>query len=371
MMKKTAFVLSGGGSRGAYEIGVWKALCELGVNIDMVMGTSVGAINGAMIAQGDLPLAEKLWKELETEMVFDLDEEPTALAYAHEIVAKGGAGNSGLRELLEKYIDEEAIRKSHIQYGLVTTEYPTFEGHSLFIEEIPEGQLIDYILASAACFPAVQKCIIDDKKFIDGGYRDNLPVEMALEKGATSIIAVDLQAVGVIRRDIMEKARNTSEEFHLIKSRFDLGNFLIFDRVNTAKIMGLGYLETMKEWGKYDGGKYTFHKGIFTTHQLKGADNAADMLELDPCCIYDERTLVQTIAEQFKDIKTLDKDMNVKEIINIIKSESGQIKIQMLLFIARSLKEDAENSVFMQPALFKLLEDEIQAANFLINEKII
>ena len=65
-MKKTAFVLSGGGSRGAYEIGVWKALKELGVEIDMVFGTSVGAINGAMVAQDEPELAEKLWKQMET-----------------------------------------------------------------------------------------------------------------------------------------------------------------------------------------------------------------------------------------------------------------------------------------------------------------
>ena len=55
---KTALVLGGGGSRGAYEIGVCKALEELEIEIDMVFGTSVGAINGAMIAQGDLALAE-------------------------------------------------------------------------------------------------------------------------------------------------------------------------------------------------------------------------------------------------------------------------------------------------------------------------
>ena len=69
---KTALVLGGGGSRGAYEIGVCKALEELEIEIDMVFGTSVGAINGAMIAQGDLALAEKLWLELSTDMVFDI-----------------------------------------------------------------------------------------------------------------------------------------------------------------------------------------------------------------------------------------------------------------------------------------------------------
>ena len=72
-MKKTAFVLSGGGSRGAYEIGVWKALKELGVEIDMVFGTSVGAINGAMVAQDEPELAEKLWMQMETGMIFDID----------------------------------------------------------------------------------------------------------------------------------------------------------------------------------------------------------------------------------------------------------------------------------------------------------
>ena len=67
----TSFVLSGGGSRGAYEIGVWKALQELDVRFSMVTGTSVGALNAAAIAQGDFELAENLWKELETSNVFE------------------------------------------------------------------------------------------------------------------------------------------------------------------------------------------------------------------------------------------------------------------------------------------------------------
>ena len=73
-MKKNAFVLSGGGSRGAYELGVWQALRELGIPIHIAAGTSVGALNGAMVAQDDFELAVRLWNELETHMVFDLDE---------------------------------------------------------------------------------------------------------------------------------------------------------------------------------------------------------------------------------------------------------------------------------------------------------
>ena len=71
--KKTALVLGGGGARGAYEIGVWQALRELGIRIDIVCGTSVGSVNGAMIVQDEFDLAVKLWQELDTSMIFDLN----------------------------------------------------------------------------------------------------------------------------------------------------------------------------------------------------------------------------------------------------------------------------------------------------------
>ena len=69
-MKKTALVLGGGGSRGAYEMGVWKALIELDIPVHIVCGTSIGAINGAMIAQGSLADAQKMWDTVETSEVF-------------------------------------------------------------------------------------------------------------------------------------------------------------------------------------------------------------------------------------------------------------------------------------------------------------
>lgn len=321
---RTALVLSGGGSRGAYEIGIWKALQELGIEVDMVFGTSVGAINGAMICQGDLRLTEQLWQQMETDMVFDLDsadekskqqknasaqpntrrashknsrpndelqklEQPSGaelykgkdllkkfremdiggvptedvLAYAREILVNGGAGSSGLYGLLQTYIDEGKIRDCGIEYGLVTTELPSLEGRFLRLDEIPQGRLVDFILASASCFPAVQKCTIDGVQYIDGGYRDNLPLEMALESGASRIIAVDLEAAGVVRHDVIARAKREADEFHLLKSSVDLGNFLIFDRDNTVRIMRLGYLDALRHWGVYDGRRYTFEKGAF------------------------------------------------------------------------------------------------------------
>ncbi|MBQ5441313.1 MAG: patatin-like phospholipase family protein, partial [Firmicutes bacterium] len=116
--RKTALVLGGGGSRGAYEIGVWQALKELGIRIDMVYGTSVGAINAAMVAQGDLDLTASLWKELETDTVFDMEPDSKPTDYVKEIVVNQGAGTGPLHELLKKYVDEEKVRASGMDFGI-------------------------------------------------------------------------------------------------------------------------------------------------------------------------------------------------------------------------------------------------------------
>ena len=245
-MKKTALVLSGGGSRGAYQIGVWEALSELDVTIDMVFGTSVGSINGAMVVQGDLELSRKLWQQMETDMIFDIETSglpsEDAWAYAKEIVLRGGAGTSGLGRLLREYIDEDRVRNAAADYGLVTVEFPSLEGHFLYKSDIPYGRLADYILASASCFPAAQKyvCLLytsPSPRDVEEGYRDNLPVEMALDRGATSIIAVDLHAAGIVRHSAVRKAKEVPDGFHMIESPLDLGNFLIFDKLNTGRIM--------------------------------------------------------------------------------------------------------------------------------------
>ena len=362
-MKKTALVLSGGGSRGAYEIGVWKALNELDIKIDMVFGTSVGSINGALITQGDLGLAERLWQELETEMVFDLPDDD-ALGYAKEIVLHGGAGTSGLESLMYDYINENEVRNSGIDYGLVTTEFPSMDGEFLYVDSIPEGQLNDYILASASCFPAVRKCVIGEKTYIDGGYKDNLPVQMALDRGATTIIAVDLQAVGIIRKSTVDEAREKCDEFHMIKSPADLGNFLIFDAENSKRIMTLGYLDTMRHFGKYDGNRYTFEKDQFKSHHLAGADTAAYMLGLDPCAVYDKASIIEALKAAVETHESCCDSWTDY-------LSDDELRGQLLLYIARSLKQDEEKSIFMQQPLFTALKDEVQAANFLVMNDLI
>lgn len=377
-MKKSALVLSGGGSRGGYEIGVWQALRELEIPIDIVTGASVGALNGAMVAQDDFQSASELWKELETHMLFDLDEKEEnkfsfdfeiggmnaneALAYAKEILLRGGAGTSGLEKLIARYIDEDKIRRSPVEFGIVTVELPVMKPHYLFTEDIPKGRLADYILASAACFPAVQAREIDGVRFVDGGYVDVMPVEMSLEKGADSIIAVYLEAAGFMRKDSLKFAEETASKLTLIKSNWDLGNFLIFDSGNSRRIMRLGYLDAMKAFSAFDGHKYTFSKGELTSHQLAGAEAAAEFFELSPEPIYSEKTLrgalaqavSQTPSPELSDIRT------IEEALQKLSRKT------LILYIAKELKEKEADSIFAGRGAFKLLKEEIQAANYLL-----
>ena len=184
---KTALILGGGGSRGSYQVGAWRALRELGIKIDMVCGTSVGAINGIPVATDNFEQAEALWRNTRTAEVFDiakekdpgqLSETEEFMGFVREMLLHGGAESTGLMDLLHTLTDEATLRKSPIDYGLVTTEVPSFKGHYLFKDEIPQGKLFDFIVASASCFPAARYHAIDNTKYIDGAYTDNLPVAM-------------------------------------------------------------------------------------------------------------------------------------------------------------------------------------------------
>ena len=74
LTKEYGLVLEGGGAKGAYQIGAWRALKEAGVKIRGVSGTSVGALNGALICMDDLEKAEKLWANISYSQVMDVDD---------------------------------------------------------------------------------------------------------------------------------------------------------------------------------------------------------------------------------------------------------------------------------------------------------
>lgn len=344
---KTALILSGGGSRGAYEIGVCKALKEMNIPVDMVYGTSVGAITGALVAQGSRDIGEKMWLELTTDKIFDIGERSLpvkkaprshedsaikkflntvddiqykildsvksksiagmpaedAFAYVKEIISEGGAGTSGLQKLMSRYIREDKIRASEIEFGLVTVEYPNTTCHYMYEEDIPQGLMLEYILASASCFPAVQVCDIGGKKYIDGGYGDNLPIKMALDRGAHNIIAVNLDAVGIVHKDHIKQAEEMTASnggyFKYIESHADLGNFLNFNRENTARLIEQGHIDCLRTFGVYEGENFAFEKDAFSPEELKSADKIAGTLDFNPLTVYNRESFLSELLHRY------------------------------------------------------------------------
>ena len=379
--KRTAFVMGGGGSRGAYEIGVWQALNELGIRIDMVYGTSVGAINAAMVAQGDLDLTADLWKELETDMVFDMSPDSKPVDYVKEIVIKQGAGTGPLRNLLDKYVDEEKVRSSGIDLGITAVSVPDFKGHHLRINDIPEGKLNDYIMASASAFPALQSYEIDGVNYIDGGYNDVLPCGMAIEDGATHVIAVDLNGYGSVNKENLEKSPNLV----YIKSREDLGFQFLFDRANTKRIMKLGYLDCLKAYGVVSGSYLAFSKGTFDRNTMKMADELGEIFGMDSLIIYTRDIYMERLRDMIREDKDnadklskLSSLRTIKEMIAFaeaedLKEDLKDARAEKLLAYgaAEDIKKNGSKSIFMTRAASRMIPKVVNAARFLVRYDLI
>lgn len=377
--RKTALVLSGGGSRGAYQCGAWQAMSELGMKIDIVVGVSVGAINGAMVVQGDVIKTANLWRQMETDMVFDVDTDADITDFAAEFLKNGGAGTAGLQHLLTQYVDEEAVRRSPVEFGLLTVEFPSMKPHYLWKEDIPAGQLCDYITASASAFPAVKPFDIQGKDFIDGGYVNNLPASMALEKGATDVVCVYLDAIGRFSPSSLAGIPNLT----FIESKWELGDFLVFDRANSKRILRLGYLDAMKTFGVFDGIFYTFAKGAFDKRTLLQADCAARIFGLDPLILYRRGSFTEALAkaaaaaradnglhQDAGSLSSLARNGLAKNSGNGLAETIEQLKSAgqkaAVLFIADSLREKGGNSIFLSRYARRLLREETGAASLLV-----
>ncbi len=255
---KTGLALAGGGSRGSYQLGVWKALKKLGISPDIITGTSVGALNGALMVQDSYDTAVELWENLNTTSVFDFPKEPNFFQYAKAFLKEGGACRKGLESLIRTHLSEEKIRASRISLGMVLAKKDDLSAHQVFTEDVPNGMLSDYLMATTACFPAAKCHTIAGVEYMDGGYCDNLPVGLAKSKGATKVIAVSLDQYNPKKPPFAKDSSVIS-----VCPKWDLGNWLIFHKENTGRNIRLGYLDTLKAFGVYEGDAFTFEKNTF------------------------------------------------------------------------------------------------------------
>lgn len=271
---KRAIVLSGGGGKGAYQIGVWKALRRLHIGYQIVTGTSVGALNGVYMVQRDYHKALFLWNHMNFGKIYDQDikedldtvegKKEVAKMYAKGIVLEGGMNVDNLDHLISETLNEYKFRKSSIDYGLVTFNLSKLKAESITKKEIPYGQVKDYMMASATCYPVFKKKEIESATFIDGGIYDNLPINLAIDMGADDIIAVDLKAVG-----IKQKVKDTHTHITVIAPKNKLNSFLVFDSKASHRAIHLGYNDAMKVFHKLEGNLFTFKKGSLEDNYMR------------------------------------------------------------------------------------------------------
>ena len=262
---ETALVLGGGGAKGAYEVGAIAALDELGIKAGSVFGTSVGALHAAMYAQGSMDAAATLWDNIrlsdvvseeslaiadDAENIFDHPEK--LLEFITRYAQKKGVDVSPLMDILHKLIDEDKIRRSGVHLGIVTTRFPSLAMVEKRLEEMETGSLIDWLMASASCFPIFPMKQVGGDRYIDGGFCDNTPVEMAVRSGARDIVAID---IGKHRSHTQYDRR---PNITYIRTSQPLGGLLTLDSALSARNRILGYNDVMRAFGRMRGVSYSF-----------------------------------------------------------------------------------------------------------------
>ena len=292
-----AVLLAGGGARGAYQIGVWKALKDLDVDIGAIYGVSVGAINGAVMAEGDFQMAKELWLKLEKQDVMNLNDSTERvlngnfslqelLDAALGLYSRGGIDVNPLENLLRENVHEDAVRESGIEYGLAAFSVTDMKQKYYRLEDIPEGRLVDYILASAN-FPIFQRQIIDGEEFIDGGIRKNLVIDMIDKSKYEHVIIISLNLyMPEDLRDLLSGYLEYGLDVQLIAPEPDLGNLLDFNPKSALTLMRRGYLDGLRTFGKISGLGYYIYgtdtiRKMFIQLEPWQRQEAARLLELD------------------------------------------------------------------------------------------
>ncbi len=308
-------VFGGGGARGAYQLGVWRAIRKMGIRIGAVAGASIGSMNGALFVQGDLNLAQRAWRNLNLSDVIRLEDElpsPDNLfdirninqLIKHVLIRKG-IDMEPVRDILARYIDEDKVRASEIDFGMITYDISGMAPTQVFVSDIPQGSLFDYIMASA-CFPVFKSIEIDGRKFVDGGIYNNIPADMLAEKGYEHLIVVDIGGVEIIR-----SPRCRSCDFITIKPQTALGGLFDMTPAVLRRNIKRGEFDTYRAFGKLKGN--LFYLTVKSTARfvrqygqdaLDGLEIAARKYGIDPYHIYNPDKLLKLVTEKFEADRT-------------------------------------------------------------------
>ena len=260
--------LEGGGAKGAYEIGAYRALTELGYRFDVICGVSIGAINAALLAQGDCDRAAEFWETMSNDDLFSQKDQGflevinrqvnlnTLSALKENIktaLENGGIDTSRIRAFLEKNIDPVRLLASPVDYGMIAVAFPELQPLIAYKKDMTPENVIDHVLASAT-FPGFQQTAIGDKKYLDGGLYDACPYNELLRYGCDKVIAVRLNGFGILH-PIKDKDKDKVVQ---IFPSDQLGPVMRFDPATSRRNIQMGYYDTMRQMKGLPGQLYYF-----------------------------------------------------------------------------------------------------------------
>lgn len=266
--REYGLVLEGGGAKGAYQIGAWRALKEAGVKIKGVAGVSVGALNGALICMDDLEKALNIWENISYSQVMDVDEQmmeevmsgslgaanlPKIFKEGIKILVDGGMDVAPLRQLIEETVDEEKIRRSPVDFYVITYSVTDHKLLEVNVKEAPEGLVADMLLASAY-FLAFKNEKLHGKRYMDGGAWNNVPFDTLMNLGYKDIIILRIYGLGLDKERVVEIPEDVNV-YHVAPRR-DLGGILEFDKKKSRRNMKLGYYDAKRMLYGLEGKRY-------------------------------------------------------------------------------------------------------------------
>lgn len=268
---KLGLVFAGGGGKGAYEIGVWKALQEFGIDkkIECISGTSVGALNSALFIQADYDRAEKVWLNLSNDKILQVNIgqilkciitlllkaglavkfKAIASAWLNQLKNYGVFSKEGLITIIDECIDLDKISKSNIRvYATCTQNSLPFKTEYILINERPIEQIKSIILASSAIPGVYDSEEVDNCNYMDGGLPligDNVPIQPLVDEQCDKIIVVHLS-----RDYLIDKSKYPDTKIFEIIPNKPPGGFisgtLNFSYNNIKKLISYGYNDSYK-----------------------------------------------------------------------------------------------------------------------------
>lgn len=266
--REYGIVLEGGGARGAYQVGAWRALREAGIKIKGVSGTSVGALNGVMMCMDELEEAEAIWASMDYSRVFDVEPKVidsmkhlnfrsfnfTEMAAEVKKAVKGGGLNiDPLKHLIAEMADEEKVRNSLIECFATAFSVSERKEVNFNLKQAPEGAMKDMLLASSY-FPGFKNDKLFGKTYMDGGSVNNVPINVLTDRGYKDIIVIRIFGIGVDREKLFDIPEDVT--IYKIAPRKNIGGILEFEAERARRNMRLGYFDAMRMIYGLEGRKY-------------------------------------------------------------------------------------------------------------------